>query len=345
MNWVEAFALEHWHCLGAKQAVQPELSSLMLTPRFRASSNVIFLIFNRGGAEPVLVAKVGRLPHCEPAMAHEAATLRAIHTSRRAGFHSIPRIVALGTWNQHSVLLETALAGRLMHPALARRQPDRCVRAVLDWLLDLGAATTTWSKDTRDWFSRLVEQPLSRLESVWPEASYETFYLNEIRRLTRRMQDFDLPLVTEHGDLSAPNLMLLRDGSAGVVDWELSEVNGLPAVDLFFFLTFVAFARRSAHTEDEYVFAFDEAFFGDRAWARPWVLEYAREIELPPESLTPLFLLGWTRYLAKAAVRLKVDGCGSQFPESEPLAFLRNNRYYRLWRHALEHAHQLKWTV
>ena len=40
---------------------------------------------------------------------------------------------------------------------------------------------------------------------------------------------------------------------------------GLPAVDLFYFLTLIGFSWRGARSHDEYVTAFREAFFGPSA--------------------------------------------------------------------------------
>lgn len=66
------------------------------------------------------------------------------------------------------------------------------------------------------------------------------------------LRSMQLPLVFEHGDLSYPNLLLLPTGEPGVLDWELANPDGLPACDLFLFLTYVAFSgitcRRAAPT-------------------------------------------------------------------------------------------------
>jgi aminoglycoside phosphotransferase (APT) family kinase protein len=52
--------------------------------------------------------------------------------------------------------------------------------------------------------------------------------------------DVAVPAVLEHGDLAPPNLLRLRDGRLGVVDWEVADHEGLPLGDLLFFGDFVA---------------------------------------------------------------------------------------------------------
>jgi hypothetical protein len=149
-------------------------------------------------------------------------------------------------------------------------------------------------------------------------------------------------LVFEHGDPSDPNLLTLKNGDAGVVDWELAQSNSLPLVDAIFFLTYVAFSRRRARRPAEYLTAFQEAFFGPSAWAAPYLLRYARNLGLRQESLTPLFVLCWVRYLTKLMGRL-APRKGQPLP-SETVAWLRANRYYALWQYSVEHAHELNWV-
>ena len=137
--------------------------------------------------------------------------------------------------------------------------------------------------------------------------------------------------------------MTMKDGRVGVVDWELAQANSLPAVDVFFFLTYVAFSQRRAKKQAEYTSAFDEAFFGPSAWAMPTFCGMQKASGLAKESLTPLFVLCWQRYLAKLARRLN-PGKKNLLP-SETVAWFRANRYYSLWKHTVERAQELKWSL
>ena len=87
--------------------------------------------------------------------------------------------------------------------------------------------------------------------------------------------------------------------------------------------------------------AFERAFFGSAAWARPFVLAYARELELPREALAPLFVLGWARAVARFVDRL--DGSAQPFSPGSS-EWLRQNRYYAVWRHSLAHLDDLRWS-
>jgi len=357
------------------------LSTLMVTPRFRASRHVVFLVFAGARREPILVAKLPRLPGGRWGIEREAANLRAAGVLlKEAG--SIPRVVACEPYRGHPVLVETALAGRPMGPDTVRRKPAHCCRTMIDWLAkmrgpddlsetenslhggwvprascpctgetpvapDCASISTSHLTAHRDdeRFWRLIERPLSEFDSAFPLSADEGRLLEDTRRAVSALDGGNLPSVFEHGDLSHPNVMILRDGGAGVIDWELAEPRGLPAMDLFFFLTYAAFALNRAGTNGEYLRAFHAAFFERSAWARPFVSAYARRLQLPPETLTPLFVACWARRAIGLVARLdEAEEAGKPIGRNTA-QWLRANRYYGLWRHTLSHLDELSWNT
>jgi aminoglycoside phosphotransferase len=327
----------------AHYGVPERLSSLVITPRFRASSHVVFLIVAPGSPGPLLVAKLPRLGGASASVEREVANLRAVQAGRAGGFESIPRVVAFEEYLGRSILVETALVGQPMDPATVRRDRAGCCDALTEWLAALPQPSGRADSGEGNWFGRLVEAPLRHFQNVFPLSAEEERLLDRTWELIAPLRDAALPLVFEHGDLSHPNIMLLRDGSPGVVDWELAEPRGLPTYDLFFFLTYAAFASQNAHTGGGYLAAFHAAFFGRSAWARPYADAYARRLALPPHTLTPLFVLSWARYIASLLLRLDAERTGGRVT-SATATWLRANRYYALWRHAVMNASALDWA-
>lgn len=144
--------------------------------------------------------------------------------------------------------------------------------AVADWVVELSRADRDTAARADESYERLLEKPLRRFGAVLPE---DSDLVERTLELVRPLREGHVPPVFEHGDLSHPNLIRLADGRVGVVDWELAEPRGLPAHDLCFFLAYAAFARGPAGTTDQQLRAFDEAFFGPDAWARPLLEGYA----------------------------------------------------------------------
>ena len=335
------------------------MSCVLVTPRFRASRHVVALVLPAGGTRPALVAKVPRLPDDRAGVDKEAENLRLAQGARPEGFATIPRVVAFeddlgacpGTLVMPAregfsdrplgrpILVETALAGPALGPDVIRRERSRCVDAVVSWLGELPRLEPNGLAG-RALYERRLEEPLRRFASVF--GGEEGALVERTLEIADPLNRPELPSVFEHGDLSHPNLIQLTDGRVGVVDWELAEPRGLPAQDLSFFLAYVAFATRRAGTIERQVAAFDEAFVTPGAWARPLLAGYADRQGVPRSLLTPLFVACWARYTARLLERIEGE-LGGRPTGPEAAEFVRNNRYYALWRHALEHAGKLSW--
>ncbi|MGB3713953.1 MAG: aminoglycoside phosphotransferase family protein [Candidatus Promineifilaceae bacterium] len=344
MNSILTYLRENRRRLGLERyGVPARLSCVLVTPRFRASSHVVFLVLPENKPDPVLVAKVPRIAGANATVEKEVANLRIIQASRRGGFESLPRIIAYEECWGRSLLIETALVGRPMDPPTVRRDPAECARKIRAWLAELQQASSAWPEADTGWFEQLVEAPLLLFERSIRLSSEEGRLLEATWAQAEMLRDEKVPLVVEHGDLSHPNVMLLGNGSPGVVDWELAEPRGLPACDLFFFLTFVAFALHRSRSTGDYLPAFQNMFFGDSAWSKPYVWMYADQFQLSPRTLAALFTLTWLRYMGGLLTRLNgADGSEEQLGP-EAAAWLRANRYYGLWRYAATHEDELNW--
>lgn len=334
MNVAAAYLARHAHRPELRRMGAPDrLSWVALTPRFRASAHVVLLALAGGDDDPVLVAKIARLPGRSDTLDREAANLRVVQGARPGGFDSVPRLVAEDVVAGTHLLLETGVAGRVLDGATVRRRPAACAEALLAWVVDLHRATAVHGRDPRDAHERLVAEPLRRLARALPRHQETADLVARTLALTQPLREIALPLVVEHGDLSAPNVLRAPNGALGVVDWELAEPEGLPAQDLFFALAYLASARARASRPRDHVAAFHAAFLAPEGWARPYVARHARAVALPPEALSPLFLACWSRYVAGRAARL-LDADGGALSD-ETAAWLTQDRYFALWRHAV----------
>ena len=338
MNVVFRFLEEHARRSGVE--LTSELSYIMTTARFDSSRNVVFLVCQHDSAEPVLVAKVARVDDAGGFLAREASNLQIVHTLRPGGFESIPRLIAHEVFAGEILLVETALQGRLMRPSFVRRHPIICLDTVFAWLLEFHRATATGHTDGTAMHAP-PDEPLTYLQGLIPDVEVGRLIANT-RSLTSDLMGISVPFVFEHGDLSSPNILVTQDGRLGVLDWELSEPRGLPCLDLFFFLSFVAFARRSARTLEEALAAFHEAFFGPAAWTRHYVLQYAQQLGVSRSSLRSLFVLCWGRYVASLAARSQ--SAGQDMRGAAGAVWLQRNWYWHLWRHAVRHAGELEYA-
>ncbi len=344
MNMILTYLHENWDRLHLEQySPTKELSMVMITPRFRASSHVVCLLLPEGQRDPVMVAKVPRLAGPSASVRREVANLRAVQTSRPEGFTTIPRVIAFEENAPRQFLLETALTGKPMDPSFVRSDPDRCCRAMLNWLGDLQDATKQTAYANRDWYENLVVKPIRQFSNLLPLSQEERQLLAKTEQLIAPLEKTELPLVFEHGDLSHPNIIWLNDGQLGVVDWELAAPRGLPGFDLFFFLSYVAFAKQKARSSGDHLPAFRAAFFGEGAWAIPYIKSYCERFQLFRYTPIALFVLTWLRYTASLLGRLDEAPLTSGELSSDTASWIRENRYYQMWRYAVTHVHELNW--
>jgi aminoglycoside phosphotransferase len=308
---------------------------VILTPRFRTSRHVVALLIPGGAGEPRFVVKLPRLVGDGEGIAREARVLSALRERSLDAVGSIPEVVA---WvdGDRPLLIETALVGASMTRAVVRANPARYIDGVVSWLVRLPRDDL----DAADSFERLIGKPLALFAESFPKAARERELVARTLEIVEPLHAAAVTRVFEHGDLSHPNLIWLPEGRVGVVDWELSEEEGFPLHDLSFFLAFATFALRRSRTVEECVLAFDDAFFTQGGWVRARAIAYADGLELDDAVLTPLFVACWARYTAGLTIRIAGDR-----PEldQEGAAWVRENRYYRLWSHTLDNLGRLSW--
>jgi aminoglycoside phosphotransferase len=306
------------------------LTSLLITPRFRASAHVVALVFPDEGSVPAVAVKIARLRDSHT-LSREAAILQhagPLHRSPR----SIPEVVAFEHCDGYPLLVQTALVGPPMDPASVRREPRRCVSAAVDWLCGFRAETSPAREP--DWLERLIVRPLRRFGGWFGETSDHHQLAERAIAVVGDLDPGDIPRIVEHGDLSHPNLIWLPNGDLGVVDWELGQSDGVPGHDLFLFLAYVAAARARAGSPDSHAAAYRSAFAAD-GWALAAARDYARRVGVADDLLPVLAVLAWSRYVTGWSERLRVPASAEQPGETDVRAWIGSHRYAAIWREAI----------
>ena len=346
MNSILAYLEDHYQRLELDRIGLPKrMSAIMITPRFHASSHVLFLIFPKGETNPNLVVKIPRLIEASGGLRREIENLRLVQGIRTEGFDSIPRVHSVDEVEGRLLLIESALVGKPMDPAEVRRNPTLNCSRLINWLVEVQNASRISSEDQPDWYIKMVEDPLNYFLERFPVNPQEESLISQTREILAMLRTTNLPLVFEHGDLSHPNVLVLENNGVGVVDWEQAEPKGQPGADLFFFLTYVAFALHKSHDKGRFLPAIQSAFFTHEAWASKYILDYAERIELPFFALTPLFILCWFRYMTGILKRLSHAQSDTYKFGSDTAKWLRGNRYYTLWKYSVNHEKEITWGL
>ena len=305
-----------------------QLSWLLLTGGFRSSNKIVALLFAEPDPRPQLVVKLPRVPESISTLANEATILRALHSLRPGGVVGTPRLLF---WRDHGGVMtlgETAVTGAALLTQLRRATYRSLALQATSWQAALAGRPVLSPRAV--WWNRLVEPVLTEVQDSYGGV-LDAGKLAETRAILASVDS--LPLVCEQRDFSPWNVVITASGALGVLDWESAEIQGLPALDLIYFLTYLAFfldgAIGSGRFQQSYRASLDPLTLTGRVRVE-CLASYAEHIGLPPAALYPLRLLVWLLHARSEYSRFVADAGGT--PTSETL---RRGLFISLWEEEL----------
>jgi Phosphotransferase enzyme family len=318
---------ERWSAWGLGP-IPERISWLLLTGGLRSNNRVVGLVFAGSDARPRLVVKRPRLPESAMALAQEAAVLQAVEANRPGGIEGVPRVIFFYDGAGQTALGETVLTGEpLLRRVRRDNYRDRALKMTA-WLADLAGRAP--ARPRAEWWQRLVEATLTDFEQYFGPI-LDPDRLRETRAILATLGD--LPLVCEHRDCSPWNVLIAPDGKLLVLDWESAEPRGLPALDLIYFLTYLAFlldgAIETGRYSESYRAALDPATFTGGVLAE-CQRQYLTLVGFDPAALRPLRLLVWLIHSLSEYRQFAADSAGRP-----TLDQLRSSLFVRLWEEEL----------
>jgi hypothetical protein len=322
-NELRQLVQTRWETFGLGP-VPTSLSWLLLTGGLRSTSKVILLGFARAEGRPTIAVKMPRTPDSAWAVEREGEVLRALQSRLGPTAPSgIPRALICERVRDIPVLVETAFTGAPLLSAWTRSNYGDLALQASRWLGNLAGNRPPIPPEK--WRPRLVEAVLTEFASNFGPAVDQKF----LRDLEAGLGGLpSLPLACEQRDFSPWNVLLTPEGELAVVDWESAEVDGLPALDLVYFLVNSCFsldrARRSGRYRESYRRMLDPSTETGSVYASCVDL-YCRRVGIDPSSIPVLRLLTWLVHSRSDYTRLYEDQGGRPEPEA-----LRQSLYFVL---------------
>jgi Phosphotransferase enzyme family len=313
-----------------KQVGDPPLPSsaplLLLTTGHRSVNKVVGLAFE-GEGKPTAAVKFARVAEAEPGLEREAAVLQRLG-EERPGSAAVPGLRGVGHRAGRLTVVEDAVEGESLLGILDRDNFEEMAMRVTRVLIDLAAGDGQISAPAvrasigarlpaRDqgWRQRLVEEPLARFEAEFG-AAVEPSAIDRARALLDDLGD--VPSACEHRDCSPWNILVTSSGDPVLLDWESAEPDGLPGLDLVYFLANCAFvldgALESGRTRESYARLLDPQSEHGRIAARA-VAEYTSALGIRPEDFRRLRLLCWVVHSRSDYRHLQLETGGASRPE------------------------------
>ncbi len=284
------------------------LSWMLATGGRRSFNKVVGVVSAASDGVPRVAVKMPRVPESLAALDSEAAILTKVHARRPDGMPGVPRVLFHEVREGFARLGETYLEGVSLFRRLSRDNYRGFALKATDWSIDLASGPER--RAPAGWWDQRVAQLLDALSGA-------TGYLpdsNLLRRTREVLKGLDgLPFVCEHRDFSPWNVLVTPQGDLAVLDWESAEMNGLPGMDLIYFLTYLALFHDGAMESGDYLDSYraslsPSTFTG--AVRAECLARYSTALALDPAALRPLGLLVWLTHAAAEYARLSAGTDG-----------------------------------
>ncbi len=321
--------------LGAEGADDLPLPSstplLLLTGGHRSINKVVGLAFEPGAAKPAAAVKFARVAEAEPGLAREAEVLRRLR-EERPGLQGVPSFHGEGHRAGRLAVVEGAIEGRSLLDLLTPQNFEEVAMQVTRLLVELARNGRT---PDPGWRRRLVEEPLADFERNFGAV----VAAGSVPALHAILDDLGgLPSVPEHRDCSPWNVVLTPGGEPALLDWESAEPEGLPGMDLIYFLANCAFvldgAIESGRTRETYAKLLDPRTTYGRI-ARRARHEYASALGIGGADLRRLRLLCWIVHSRSDYRHLQLESPGAPAPDELREAMFLGLVAEELWRYPL----------
>lgn len=315
---------EHWASWGIGPRPR-SVACIMLTGGESRLNKIVILAFAEEAEEPALAIKLARVPEAVPGIDREAVALRAAGDRSFSGVAEIPRVLFHEELCGTVAVGETPVSGVPLSTLITLQRYDEIASWVTDAFSRLAAGRQP--VPAAGWWDRLVAPVISAFLDRF--ASYEAG--PGIDRAVRALRALPaLPIVPEHRDSSPWNVLRSATGRLALVDWESAEPDGLPGLDLAYFLANGAFLLEgtlgSGREQQTYGDMLDGSSVAGRVYERS-MAQYSVATGVARPDLDSLRLLAWMLHAV-----VEFDRIVSTHENLPVAAAMRRSVYLALWR-------------
>lgn len=312
-------------------SLPPSSSLLLLTGGHRSINKVVGLAFEPGAAKPTAAVKFARVAEAELGLAREAKMLRRLG-EERPSLQGVPSFRGEGRRSSRLAVVEEAIEGRSLLDLLTPENFEDVALRVTHLLIDLAR---DGRRSEADWRRRLVEEPLAEFERNFGGV----VAAGSVPALHSILDDLgELPPAPEHRDCSPWNVVLMPDGEPALLDWESAEPDGLPGMDLVYFLANCAFvldgAIEGGRTRETYAKLLDPRTTYGRI-ARRARHEYTSALGIGGADFRRLRLLCWIVHSRSDYRHLQLEAPGAPAPDQLLEAPFLGLVAEELWRYPM----------
>jgi hypothetical protein len=261
-------------------------------------NKIIFLIFEKNSRYPAVCAMISRDNRYEERLSSEYKNLRFIRGSTSDLIkNSIPRPIALGKIENHSVLFEAAVPGRSLEWITSLNTHFRAKRSVSNffriaerWLVQFFKETNKFEKyksyaEKRQYMGTII----NTYSKNFTLAEEEKKGLDDLSFESEEIARSNISFLPQHMHFWTGSLFLLKD-RIKVIDWKVYGENCLPLFDLLSFTTTYGLKFNKSSVSD----SFQHTYFKKNWFSRivsETIFDYCSELQVNTKYVRPLLAL------------------------------------------------------
>lgn len=306
ISLVKKEIIRQWTALTDDKILPSSLNFMQISGTNWTGGRVRFVVLDQNGTA-ILFIRMMRNPEKDCLLEEEyhlIASLIAIPALSAC----LPELCFFGKVGGQKFVVERAVVGQSLFKKMRKRVWNSCsayksnINLANSFLLELARATR--KRVSKEQLTSTVLGPLNDFYlKTGGEASDLEALIEKLVRNTKGC----LETVATHGDFSLKNIILGPDGSYAVIDWETAQMNGLPLIDLFYFLSRYAYLSGSSRHKNrvQRIKAFYKSSGSKARLAIHAVEYYCLQMKYDPGIIKPLFLL---HFLYKAWLKCRMSG-------------------------------------
>jgi len=301
---------------------------LLVTGGPRSVSKAVLLGFAEPGPVPQIAIKAPRVDAAAAGVRREGAVLAKLGEKRPVP--GVPRVLFRREVEGVPLVGESALAGRPLENLLGARSLRTWSLRVADWLAALAIGEP--GRSAAYWRDTIVEPALARFTEQFGHVA-DRGLLRESEGIVRAIGA--LPAVPEQRDFGPWNLLVTPEGDLGVLDWESADADGLPLLDLLYFLAYASFNVDRAHDRGARVSSYRRSLDASSPTGmvrHECVARYADALGLERGELGPLRVLLWMIHAPSDFRHAAADAGGPP-----PAPALARSLFLALWAEEARH--------
>jgi hypothetical protein len=309
------------------EAPPERLSILLVTGGPRSVSKVVLLAFAEPSPVPRMAVKAPRVDAAAEGVRREGDALASLALRDGGGVRGVPRVLFRRELDGVPVVGETALTGRPLEGLLSPRSLRAWSTTVADWLAALPPGSP---RPAAHWRHTIADPALSRFFEEFGGVA-DRGLLRESERLVHTLGA--LRPVPEQRDFGPWNLLITARDELAVLDWESAEIEGLPALDLLYYLAYASFHVDRAHDVAGRVASYRRSLDPSSrtgAVRRACIARYCGAVGLDPAQLAPLRALLWMIHAPSDFRHAVADRGGAPSPDA-----LARSLFLALWAEEL----------